>query len=276
MLQFKGYRTSVARNGREALEIARQEPPDLVLLDVMMPEVDGLAVCRIFKQDPRLKDVRILMLTAKSGREDVVVALEAGASDYVTKPFFFDELDARIRTNLEVKRYHDDLAAMLRISQAVSSSLDSDEVLFTIVSELGAVVKSDRVSLIKVIDDRTGYLVATREEPEMRNQELSLEEYPEILKAASERRVVVIDDTDNDPLLADVTERIPGRKSVLIVPLDVHKQLGEYVLLSSREHRPYTRPEIRTTSRACTTTVTSISGSKMSSSAPSGTTPIWG
>jgi diguanylate cyclase (GGDEF)-like protein len=72
-----------------------------------------------------------------------------------------------------------------------------------------------------------------------------LEEYPEILKAASERRVVVIDDTDNDPLLADVTERIPGRKSVLIVPLDVHKQLGEYVLLSSREHRPYTRPEIR-------------------------------
>jgi DNA-binding response OmpR family regulator len=155
MLQFKGYRTSVARNGREALEIARQEPPDLVLLDVMMPEVDGLAVCRIFKQDPRLKDVRILMLTAKSGREDVVVALEAGASDYVTKPFFFDELDARIRTNLEVKRYHDDLAAMLRISQAVSSSLDSDEVLFTIVSELGAVVKSDRVSLIKVIDERT-------------------------------------------------------------------------------------------------------------------------
>jgi len=245
MLQFKGYRTAVARNGREAIETARQEPPDLVLLDVMMPEVDGLAVCRIFKQDPKLKDVRILMLTAKSGREDVVEALGAGASDYVTKPFFFDELDARIRTNLEVKRYHDDLAAMLRISQAVSSSLDSDEVLFTIVSELGAVVKSDRVSLIKVIDERTGYLVATREEPEMRNQEISLEEYPEILKAASERRVVVIDDTDNDPLLADVTERIPGRKSVLIVPLDIRKELGEYVMLSSREHRPYTRPEIR-------------------------------
>ena len=101
------------------------------------------------------------------------------------------------------------------------------------------------MSLIKVIDDRTGYLVATREEPEMRNQEISLEEYPEILKAASERRVVVIDDTDNDPLLADVTERIPGRKSVLIVPLDVHKELGEYVLLSSRTPRPYTRPEIR-------------------------------
>ena len=143
MLQFKGYRTSVARNGKEAIDIARNYPPDLVLLDVMMPEVDGVTVCRTFRDDPHLRDVRILMLTARSGRQDVVRALEAGASDYVTKPFFFDELVARIRTNMEVKRYHDDLAAMLRISQAVSSSLDSDKVLYTIVSELGEVVQAE-------------------------------------------------------------------------------------------------------------------------------------
>jgi len=191
MLQFKGYRTSVARNGKEAIDIARSHPPDLVLLDVMMPEVDGVTVCRTFREDPRLRDVRILMLTARSGRQDVVRALEAGASDYVTKPFFFDELVARIRTNMEVKRYHDDLAAMLRISQAVSSSLDSDKVLYTIVSELGEVVQSDRASLIKVADRETGYVVATRDDPEIRNLRIDLLDYPEIQKAFVERHPVL-------------------------------------------------------------------------------------
>lgn len=245
MLEFKGYRTASARNGREALEIARDDPPDLALLDVMMPEIDGITVCRMFKQEPRLKDVRVLMLTAKSGREDVVEALEAGAADYITKPFFFDELDARIRTNLEVKRYHDDLSAMLRISQAVSSSLDSDRVLFTIVSELGAVVQSDRASLIKIVDERSGFVVASREEPDMQNRELDLDDYPEIVKAVGEGRVIIIDDSDSDPLLADVVVRIPDRKSVMIVPLELRKELGEYVLLSSRAYRPYSQAEVR-------------------------------
>lgn len=246
MLQFKGYRTAVARTGSEAIEVAREHAPDLVLLDIMMPEIDGLAVCRVFRQDPRLKDVRVLMLTARNGRQDVVQALEAGASDYVTKPFFIDELVARIRTNLEIKRYHDDMAAMLRISQAVSSSLDNDRVLYTIVSELGSVVQSDRATLIKVVDRSLGYVVATRDEPEMRNVPVDLDDYPEIQKATAERRVVVVDDTYADPLLADVASRIPARKSVMIVPVEIQKEeLGEYVLLSSREYRPYSETEIK-------------------------------
>ncbi len=245
MLQFKGYRTRVARTGREALEVAREEPPDLMLLDVMMPGVDGLQVCRSFKEDPGLSAVRILMLTARNGRQDVVRALDAGASDYVTKPFFIDELVARIRTNLEVKRYHDDLAAMLRISQAVSSSLDIDHVLFTIVSELAGVVQSDRASLIKIGDGQSGYVVATQDDPELRNFQIDLEQYPEIQKAAAEKRVVVVDDSGTDELLADVKIRLPGRKSILIVPLHVmHEELGTYVLQSSRRHRPYSESEI--------------------------------
>ncbi len=246
MLQFKGYETDVAHNGREALELAREERPDLVLLDIMMPEMDGLAVCREMKQDPTFRDVRILMLTARSGREDVVQALEAGASDYVTKPFFIDELVARIRTNLEVKRYHDDLAAMVRITQAVSSSLDIDKVLYTIVCELAEVVKSDRASLIKIIDDDSGYVVSTVDDPELRNLQIDLKDYPEIRKANAERDVVVIDDSFEDPLMAGVAERMPARKSIMIVPLEVqHEKLGRYVLLSSRSYRPYGDHEVK-------------------------------
>jgi two-component system cell cycle response regulator len=246
MLNFKGYRTAVARNGREALALAREEPPDLMLLDVMMPEIDGLQVCRTFKEDPKLADVRVLMLTARNGRQDVVQALEAGASDYDTKPFFIDELVARIRTTLEVKRYHDDLAAMLRISQAVSSSLDIDHVLFTIVSELAGVVQSDRASLIKIVDHQSGYVVATQDDPDLRNFRIDLDHYPEIQKAAGEQRVVSIEDSHEDPLLAAVVEQLPTRKSILIVPLQVmQEELGNYVLQSSRQHRPYTENEIK-------------------------------
>lgn len=246
MLQFKGFQTVVANNGREALEKARENRPDLVLLDVMMPEMDGLSVCRRLKADSELADVRVLMLTARDGRQDVVRALEAGASDCVTKPFFIDELVARIRTNLEVKRYHDDLAAMLRITRAVSSSLDIDEVLFTIVSELADVVQSDRASLIKIVDEDSGCVVSTVDDRELRNLRIDLGDYPEIQRAASERRCVVIDDTHTDPITAPVADRLPARKSVMIVPLEVqHEDLARYVLLSSREHRPYGDSEVQ-------------------------------
>ena len=246
MLEFKGYETRVAHNGREALELAREEHPDLVLLDIMMPEMDGLTVCREMKQDPAFRDVRILMLTARDGRQDVVQALEAGASDYVTKPFFIDELVARIRTNLEVKRYHDDLTAMLRITQAVSSSLDIDKVLYTIVCELADVVKSDRASLIKIVDEESGYVVSTVDDPDLRNLQIDLGDYPEIQKANAEHRVVVVDDSHEDPLMEPVADRLPERKSIMIVPLEVqHEELGRYVLLSSRSHRPYGDHEVK-------------------------------
>lgn len=244
MLQYKGYATEVAHNGREGLRVARENPPDLVLLDIMMPGMDGLTFCRRYQEDPELGEARILMLTARNGRQDVVQALEAGASDYVTKPFFIDELVARIKTNLEVKRYHDDLEAMVRISQAVTSSLEIDEVLYRIVCELADVVQSDRASLIRVVDDSSGYVVSTRDDPDLRNLQIDIGDYPEIRKATRTRTTVAVEDTGADPLLAGVRDNIPVRKSVLAVPLEVYQDdLETYVLLSSREVRPYTETE---------------------------------
>ena len=180
------------------------------------------------------------------GRKDVVQALEAGASDYVTKPFYIDELVARVHTNLEVKRYHDDLAAMLRISQAVSSSLEIEKVLYTIVSELAQVVQSDRASLIKIVDRHTGYVVATQDDPNLHNLSIDLDGYPEIQKASAEGDVVVVDDTHTDPLIGPVLHTLPARKSIMIVPLRVQRaDLGEYVLQSSRRYWPYTEHEIK-------------------------------
>ncbi|RMG99279.1 MAG: DNA-binding response regulator [Chloroflexi bacterium] len=97
-LSFENYRVDTAPDGPTGLELARENPPDLVLLDIMLPgEMDGLEVCRRLRQ---VSDVPILMLTAKETVEDRVRGLDAGADDYLVKPFAFDELMARVRALL--------------------------------------------------------------------------------------------------------------------------------------------------------------------------------
>ncbi len=93
----QGYRVVTADNGQNALHIARNEKPDLILLDIMMPEMDGFEFVRIFRKE---KDTPIILLTAKLEETDKVLGLELGADDYVTKPFGMRELLARIRAVL--------------------------------------------------------------------------------------------------------------------------------------------------------------------------------
>ncbi len=96
-LTFEGYRVETAADGPEALDKVRDNPPDLVLLDLMLPGMDGVEVCRRVRT---VSDVPILMLTAKEAIEDRVSGLDAGADDYLVKPFSFDELLARVRALL--------------------------------------------------------------------------------------------------------------------------------------------------------------------------------
>ncbi|MEI6043176.1 MAG: response regulator transcription factor [Chloroflexota bacterium] len=99
-LQFEGYEVETALNGEEALISFRQSAPDLVLLDLMMPGIDGLEVCREMR---KLRDTPVLILTAKDAVSDKIAGLDSGADDYVVKPFVFDELLARIRAHLRRK-----------------------------------------------------------------------------------------------------------------------------------------------------------------------------
>jgi phosphate regulon transcriptional regulator PhoB len=96
-LKKANYEVIVARDGQEALEKARRQRPDLVILDLMLPELDGLEVCRALRRD---SDLPIIMLTAKDEEIDRVVGLELGADDYVVKPFSVRELLARVKTVL--------------------------------------------------------------------------------------------------------------------------------------------------------------------------------
>ncbi|HZL65472.1 MAG TPA: response regulator [Thermoleophilia bacterium] len=99
-LDKEGYHVTVVETGEEALAAARTKMPDVVVLDLMLPGVDGLEVCRRLKSDPRTQGIPIVMLTAKGSEADIVAGLELGAADYVTKPFSPRVLVARIKAVL--------------------------------------------------------------------------------------------------------------------------------------------------------------------------------
>ena len=99
----EGYQVRCVSSGEMALREARSQAPDLILLDLMLPAVDGLSVCRILKSDPQTQHIPVVMVTAKTEEADIVTGLELGADDYITKPFSPRELLARIRAVLRRK-----------------------------------------------------------------------------------------------------------------------------------------------------------------------------
>ncbi|HBY46647.1 MAG TPA: DNA-binding response regulator [Chloroflexi bacterium] len=124
-LAFEGYRVTVAESGGQALDLARDNMPDLVVLDIMIPGIDGLEVCRRLRAAG--EDVPILMLTARDEVADRVAGLDAGADDYLVKPFAFEELVARIRALLRRRdrREEESLALNGEILRYDDLSLDT-------------------------------------------------------------------------------------------------------------------------------------------------------
>lgn len=104
MLKGRGYKVRAAVSGKLALQASRNDPPDLILLDITMPEMNGYEVCAELKADERLKDIPVIFLSALTETIDKVKAFGTGGVDYITKPFQFEEVEARVETHLELRR----------------------------------------------------------------------------------------------------------------------------------------------------------------------------
>ena len=115
-LKREGYAVSTATNGEEGLALIKLSQPDAVLLDIMLPGLDGIEVCRRLKADPLLRDIPVIMVTAKSEESDIVLGLSIGADDYIAKPFSPRELVARVKA--AVRR------GPLRESQEAAATLE--------------------------------------------------------------------------------------------------------------------------------------------------------
>jgi two-component system alkaline phosphatase synthesis response regulator PhoP len=116
-LTKEGYEVLLAGNGEKALESARNKNPQLIVLDLMLPGIDGLSVCKKLKNEPKTASIPIIMLTAKGEESDIVTGLEIGADDYVTKPFSPKVLIARIRKLLRKTILHAEEKAAIKIHE---------------------------------------------------------------------------------------------------------------------------------------------------------------
>lgn len=157
-LQKEGFKTLTARDGEDALKATVRERPDLVLLDLMLPGMDGLEVCKSLKAVMKTASIPIIMLTAKSQESDKIVGLELGADDYVTKPFSPRELMARIKAVLRRVKEKDKLPEVLKVGdltidfskikaavkdKAVELTAKEFELLKTLIEAKGRVLSRD-------------------------------------------------------------------------------------------------------------------------------------
>ncbi len=114
ILQNYDYEVISALNGLEGIKSTQENKPDLILLDIMMPEMDGFEVCERLKANPETKDIPVIFLTSKTDSEGIVKGFELGAADYVTRPFNRPELMARIKTHLSLKESRDKVIELER------------------------------------------------------------------------------------------------------------------------------------------------------------------
>lgn len=150
-LEREGYQVLTAKSGEEGLETARVKHPDLIVLDIMLPEMDGLEVCKILRSNKETKHIPILMLTAKTSEVDQIVGLELGASDYISKPFSVKVLSARVKNIFRSMEPKKDESSALR---AGDLAIDKERHSFTI--------KGKSVTLTKLEFKMLGFLMENR------------------------------------------------------------------------------------------------------------------
>jgi signal transduction histidine kinase len=168
LLKHSGFQVLLAENGRLALDIVRVVLPDLILLDVMMPELDGFETCRRLKENEATHDTPVIFMTALSATEDKLKGFNVGAVDYITRPLSQRELVARITTHLKnkilaqnLKQHAQFMETMNEIGRALTNTLDLREVLNLILDELRLIVAYDRAAVL-IYQDQALEFVAAR------------------------------------------------------------------------------------------------------------------
>jgi signal transduction histidine kinase len=178
MLMHQGYTVSSALSGQQALDMIAVERPDVILLDVSMPEMSGIEVCRKLKADPQLRLIPIILVTARARDEDMVEGLNAGADDYITKPVTREVLSARLRSALRVKNIYDELAASSeRLCREMAERAKAEEELrhaqkLELVGQLAGGVAHEFNNLLQTIEGYTAYAMEGLSPQERRYQDL--------------------------------------------------------------------------------------------------------
>ncbi|HEU4682458.1 MAG TPA: diguanylate cyclase [Gemmatimonadales bacterium] len=214
ILKENGYDVFTAPGGEHLFEHLIAEQFDLLLLDIMMPKVDGLQLLQRVKADPRFKDLPVLMISSMPPEEATVRSLGLGASDFIPKPFRVRELLARVKAHLRVGRELNQARAearsrseMMDIMQEVTASLKPEEIYTILVRRVAQALSIARCSIIMATpDEETGMVVAAFENPTLHNLPVDLKRYPEIRHALKTGEIVLVRDVQTDPLYQSIRD----------------------------------------------------------------------
>jgi len=273
LLTEHGYEVLAAANGEELFQLLELRLPDLLLLDVIMPGVDGIQALARIKSDERWRDLPVLMLSSVSAEDATATTLGLGADDFVRKPFRVKELLARIQAQLrmrallrsarealrtteqELSRAREEAESrrkLVDILHEVTGDLSSDEIYHLLARRVARALTLTHCSVILARPgDRTGMVATAYENPGLRHREVVLDRYPEIRAALDRGRPVLIEDVSASPLFDRVREmweregERPTIRSVIALPFTLDRlQAGVFFLRRTVDEPPLTVDDV--------------------------------
>jgi len=273
ILKEHGYEVAVAPGGEGLLAKLEETKPALLLLDIMMPKVDGLQLLERVKQDERYKDLPVLMVSSMPPEDATVRALGLGAADFIAKPFRVRELLARVEAHIRVgqalaqaREEARSRAAMVDILHEVTDSLKPDEIYHILARRVARVLNISKCSMVLAKSgDHQGVVVAAYENPMLRNLQIELARYPEIRQALTTGRLVLVEDVSTDPLYQEERLRwerdgikVPTRSAVALPFWMKDQQMGVFFLRTTGDDPPLTRADAQFGETVIKTAVSAI------------------
>ncbi|MEP7177084.1 MAG: response regulator, partial [Gemmatimonadales bacterium] len=273
ILKENGYEVLTVPGGEHLFDHLQAEPFDLLLLDIMMPKVDGLQLLQRVKSDARFKDLPVLMISSMPPEEATVRSLGLGAADFIPKPFRVRELLARVKAHLRVGRELNQARAearsrseMIDIMQEVTASLKPEEIYQILVRRVAHGLNISRCSIVIAgPDDDTGTVVAAFENPVLHNLPVDLRNYPEIRRALTTGDVVLVRDTTTDPLYEGVREGwtarpqpVQTRSAIALRFLLRGLPAGVFFLRTTTEDAPLNEQDVQFAEQVITAAVAAL------------------
>lgn len=220
------YRVIDTGSCSEAAHLASLNTPDLIIVDVEVSGRKGVELCEALKQEPETRDIPVILITSLAKKDDIILGLQVGASDYIIKPMCLPEVLARIESHLRTQEdyaelEHKDLLMLLELSETMSVTRSPNAILQLIVNKMSKIIDVARCSIISVTDGRKVSVKASSDLDNNTEIKLDLNKYPEIRKAIETKQAVAINDIRNDPVMASVREHIQSLEynSIIVIPL---------------------------------------------------------
>lgn len=259
-LQEEGHKVDLAQNGEQALEIAQSKVFDLVILDVLMPGIDGFETCRRLKANPVTREVPVIFMTALTDTEDKLLGFEIGAVDYITKPVQQEELVARVNTHLRIRALTQSLEVsyaneqkrrklsdtLREVAKIVSITLQQEQVLDLILTQLERVVTYHRASITLLTGDMLTMAAGRDKENNLTKKiTIPVDQYPLNALALQQKQPIFVPDVQKDSRW-QTEKTASSTRSFINAPLLVQDRPIGLLGVGRSDEIPYTNDDAQT------------------------------